>query len=577
MADNGRFNYYFLEISFGVLKLLKEHADKNIDFNKISDKLFVCVNRLKKQIEIRLRKNEELDRVLKMIDLILISLDWIGNIKSNYIKYMIEDFCEIINDKERQMSYYCNNLDLDDLITNINEDNLNEIENIKKMILNYSLYLTPIANKLNSFYKSKYEKVEMTSKTTDAIDEKVEITTKTTDAIDEKLTNFLKRKIEKKLEQLQLEIVEKMKSSNYEIDIRLVSKIDCFIEKFPLSALEIQTVQIIELLKNYLNKQVDVTQIEKDFNSIIKSKHETKQDMIKKARQLNNLFTELEKIKVLKYLPGSINEIGSCSKFLERFKDKLTGKINMNIKETNRVITSLINVQTIDLDANINVIKEFKRFLNNDELSNKHDNCLEKLDEMKYKIINETYTSLKSNEPLNTIDINHNLNRLNRQSSTDSANIDLIKLKLNEYIKKKCNDIMNEANGLLPQSEVEPLYVKYQNIQNVKTDLSDLVSDDTINDISKMEEEVKLVFTNYMNFKVNDIIVLLQKFDPKAEEKLVYYCDATKQSYLKIMGVKTDILDKLNETNRSIKDIVMKNIENYINEMKIRKLRFVFK
>jgi hypothetical protein len=298
-----------------VLKCLEISTDKSDDYHDIVRELCAFLDKQKKSIELRIEKKERNNmREIEVSVNKVLEMKWIENFKKHCIKYLIQDLCEKIKIEKMNIELYCSELDLDDLILR-NKENMTNIETINKILQSYILFLRPLSVKFNNIYKNNYgEHYNL------LIDTEIDM-----------LESFKKKLIEK-LQEINNEIeIEKERENQFILNILFLSRIDCFLKKFPLKILDIKVNEVEENLIRFLRNKIDLNQIEYHFNSVIGAKVENEETLIKVARYLNKFFISVENIKekcetVLDYLPPEIKE----KEFLELYRKKIIDRMESN-------------------------------------------------------------------------------------------------------------------------------------------------------------------------------------------------------------------------------------------------------
>ena len=492
------------------------------------------------------------NRMLRVLE----NFSWIEIYERNYYKFIIEDLNDLIEEREIKLKEYCSCLDIDELISNNSEKNLKKIENIKKMVLSYQLII-PLAKKINDLKaQSTKEKHETAESSLNVIE-------------------TLKKKLSDKLVIFNTHLEYKM-TCDQTIDIKFLDYIDRFLEKFPLTTLEIETNVIKEKLKAYLNKMINLKKMDEDFKKLIKTVDQDREYNLNLAKILNNILIDLQVIKdkhVIIYCPSQINEKTSCDKILKEFYDMLVGEINRDIGETRLFETDSSPRRSEDLDANIMVLSEFGSFLNNDELVNKLRNCINSIRNKQLKVFYDIKSSI-SNKLSETKEIKTNLQKLNTKDSIEKEQIAHLKNLLNEKVKSLCDEISVEVKNLtyeLKISEFTPINSKYQTILQVKEELKEYIDTDTVIIINKFQINLKASLNELIDNELEGINKFFSKFDLKAETKLNEFADTRIQKALNSLGVEKK---KLNELKNYDKFQTINNqVDEYIKRITIDDLR----
>jgi hypothetical protein len=476
----------------------------------------------------------------------VLEMKWIENFRKHYIKYLIQDLCEKIKNEKMNIELYCSELDLDDLILR-NKENMTNIETINKILQSYILFLRPLSVKFNNIYKNNYgEHYNL------LIDTEIDM-----------LESFKKKLIEK-LQEINNEIErEKERENQFILNILFLSRIDCFLKKFPLKILDIKVNEVEENLIRFLRNKIDLNQIEYHFNSVIGAKVENEETLIKVARYLNKFFISVENIKekcetVLDYLPPEIKE----KEFLELYRKRIIDRMESNEQRVLLHETNKINLN--DLIANIVVTLEFKDFLNDEELSKKQTNLKNKLSSRKIIQANEVCDMIRS-EKINTEIIKQQLqesNKLIRQNSNDIESKILIRNSLMDYVKKSCKYLKNNCDLDLKKLESEEFRENYINLNNIKNDLKDYIQD-AINEIDQTEKELQSHIDEFFKNSLESIKKLFQNFDVKGEEKLAILIKISVN--LKGLKVRENILQEMNNLNEN--NLLIECIDNYMDNL----------
>jgi hypothetical protein len=537
----------FLKIALHVLKCLEISTDKSDDYHDIVRELCAFLDKQKKSIEVRIEKKER--NTIREIEVFfhkILEMKWIENFKKHYIKYLIQDLCEKIKNEKMNIELYCSELDLDDLILR-NKENMTNIETINKILQSYILFLRPLSVKLNNIYKNNYgEHYNL------LIDTEIDM-----------LESFKKKLIEK-LQEINNEIeIEKERENQFILNILFLSRIDCFLKKFPLKILDIKVNEVEENLIRFLRNKIDLNQIEYHFNSVIRAKVENEETLIKVARYLNKFFISVENIKekcetVLDYFPPEIKE----KEFLELYRKRIIDRMESNEQRVLLHETNKINLN--DLIANIVVTLEFKDFLNDEELSKKQTNLKNKLSSRKIIQANEVCDMIRS-EKINTEIIKQQLqesNKLTRQNSNDIESKILIRNSLMDYVKKSCKYLKNNCDLDLKKLESEAFRVNYLNLNNIKNDLKDYIQD-AINEIDQTEKELQSHIDEFFKNSLESVKKLFQNFDVKGEEKLAILIKISEN--LKGLKVRENILQKMNNLNEN--NLLIQCIDNYMDNL----------
>jgi hypothetical protein len=537
----------FLKIALHVLKCLQISTDKTCDYHDIVSELCAFLNKQKKSIELRIEKKERNNmREIEVFVNKVLEMKWIENFRKHYIKYLIQDLCEKIKNEKMNIELYCSELDLDDLILR-NKENMTNIETINKILQSYILFLRPLSVKFNNIYKNNYgEHYNL------LIDTEIDM-----------LESFKKKLIEK-LQEINNEIeIEKERENQFILNILFLSKIDCFLKKFPLKILDIKVNEVEENLIRFLRNKIDLNQIEYHFNSVIGAKVENEETLIKVARYLNKFFISVENIKekcetVLDYLPPEIKE----KEFLELYRKKIIDRMESNEQRVLLHETNKINLN--DLIANIVVTLEFKDFLNDEELSKKQTNLKNKLSSRKIIQANEVCDMIRS-EKINTEIIKQQLqesNKLTRQNSNDIESKILIRNSLMDYVKKSCQYLKNNDDLDLKKLESAEFRENYVNLNNIKNDLKDYIQD-AINEIDQTEKELQSHIDEFYKNNLESIKKLFQNFDVKGEEKLAILIKISEN--LKGLKVRENILQEMNNLNEN--NLLIECIDNYMDNL----------
>ena len=549
-----RIDYELLKKSFLVLRNIKDNSGKNssIEFNQLVDKLINCIKKLKGKIIQRLSNIQEIASCYKMLR-VLENFSWIEIYRRNYFKFIIEDLNDLIENQEIKLKHYCLSLDIDELLSNNSEENLKEIENIKNMVLSYRLII-PLAKQINDL------KAQLTK-------EKHE---KDVSSLNLNVIETFEKKLRDKLESFNTHLKYKIGLDDQTIDLKYLDNIDFFIEKFPLSTLEIQSNDIKENLKAYLKKIIDLKKMDEDFKKIIKTVDQDKENNLKLAKLLNNILIDLNIIKdkhVIIYCPAEINEKTSCDKKLKEFHDLLVLEINRNLKETILFETDSSLWQSEDLDANITVLLEFRSFLNNDDLVNQLRKCIGTIRNIQLQVF-YNIKNLISNNLSDTIEIKTNLLRLNKKDSIEKLQIATLQNLLNLKVKNLCKEISDAVLELkyeLKISEFTIINSKYQTILKVKEELKEYVDTETTEIINNFDNNLKESFKELITNEFENINKLFSKFDVKAETKLNEFSDPRIQIALNSLGVEKKLLnqfksyDKVKTLNNQVAEYI-KNI-----------------
>ena len=537
----------FLKIALHVLKCLQISTDKTCDYHDIVSELCAFLNKQKKSIELRIEKKERNNmREIEVFVTKVLEMKWIENFRKHYIKYLIQDLCEKIKNEKMNIELYCSELDLDDLILR-NKENMTNIETINKILQSYILFLRPLSVKFNNIYKNNYgEHYNL------LIDTEIDM-----------LESFKKKLIEK-LQEINNEIeIEKERENQFILNILFLSRIDCFLKKFPLKILDIKVNEVEENLIRFLRNKIDLNQIEYHFNSVIRAKAEDEETLIKVARYLNKFFISVENIKekcetVLDYLPPEIKE----KEFLELYRKRIIDRMESNEQRVLLHETNKINLN--DLIANIVVTLEFKDFLNDEELSKKQTNLKNKLSSRKIIQANEVCDMIRS-EKINTEIIKQQLqesNKLTRQNSNDIESKILIRNSLIDYVKKSCKYLKNNCDLDLKKLESAEFRENYVNLNNIKNDLKDYIQD-AINEIDQTEKELQSHIDEFFKNSLESIKKLFQNFDVKGEEKLAILIKISEN--LKGLKVRENILQKMNNLNEN--NLLIECIDNYMDNL----------
>ena len=537
----------FLKIALHVLKYLQINTDKSNDYHDIVRELCAFLDKQKKSIELRIEKKERNNmREIEVFVTKVLEMKWIENFRKHYIKYLIQDLCEKIKNEKMNIELYCSELDLDDLILR-NKENMTNIETINKILQSYILFLRPLSVKFNNIYKNNYgEHYNL------LIDTEIDM-----------LESFKKKLIEK-LQEINNEIeIEKERENQFILNILFLSKIDCFLKKFPLKILDIKVNEVEENLIRFLRNKIDLNQIEYHFNSVIGAKVENEETLIKVARYLNKFFISVENIKekcetVLDYFPPEIKE----KEFLELYRKRIIDRMESNEQRVLLHETNKINLN--DLIANIVVTLEFKDFLNDEELSKKQTNLKNKLSSRKIIQANEVCDMIRS-EKINTEIIKQQLqesNKLTRQNSNDIESKILIRNSLMDYVKKSCKYLKNNYDLDLKKLESEEFRENYINLNNIKNDLKDYIQD-AINEIDQTEKELQSHIDEFFKNSLESIKKLFQNFDVKGEEKLAILIKISEN--LKGLKVRENILQKMNNLNEN--NLLIQCIDNYMDNL----------
>jgi hypothetical protein len=536
-----------LKIALHVLKCLEISTDKSDDYHDIVRELCAFLDKQKKSIELRIEKKERNNmREIEVFVNKVLEMKWIENFKKHCIKYLIQDLCEKIKIEKMNIELYCSELDLDDLILR-NKENMTNIETINKILQSYILFLRPLSVKFNNVYKNMYgEHYNL------LIDTEIDM-----------LESFKKKLIEK-LQEINNEIeIEKERENQFILNILFLSRIDCFLKKFPLKILDIKVNEVEENLIRFLRNKIDLNQIEYHFNSVIRAKVENEETLIKVARYLNKFFISVENIKekcetVLDYFPPEIKE----KEFLELYRKRIIDRMESNEQRVLLHETNKINLN--DLIANIVVTLEFKDFLNDEELSKKQTNLKNKLSSRKIIQANEVCDMIRS-EKINTEIIKQQLqesNKLTRQNSNDIESKILIRNSLMDYVKKSCKYLKNNCDLDLKKLESEAFRVNYLNLNNIKNDLKDYIQD-AINEIDQTEKELQSHIDEFFKNSLESVKKLFQNFDVKGEEKLAILIKISEN--LKGLKVRENILQKMNNLNEN--NLLIQCIDNYMDNL----------
>jgi hypothetical protein len=536
-----------LKIALHVLKCLEISTDKSDDYHDIVRELCAFLDKQKKSIELRIEKKERNNmREIEVFVNKVLEMKWIENFKKHCIKYLIQDLCEKIKIEKMNIELYCSELDLDDLILR-NKENMTNIETINKILQSYILFLRPLSVKLNNIYKNNYgEHYNL------LIDTEIDM-----------LESFKKKLIEK-LQEINNEIeIEKERENQFILNILFLSRIDCFLKKFPLKILDIKVNEVEENLIRFLRNKIDLNQIEYHFNSVIRAKVENEETLIKVARYLNKFFISVENIKekcetVLDYFPPEIKE----KEFLELYRKRIIDRMESNEQRVLLHETNKINLN--DLIANIVVTLEFKDFLNDEELSKKQTNLKNKLSSRKIIQANEVCDMIRS-EKINTEIIKQQLqesNKLTRQNSNDIESKILIRNSLMDYVKKSCKYLKNNCDLDLKKLESEAFRVNYLNLNNIKNDLKDYIQD-AINEIDQTEKELQSHIDEFFKNSLESVKKLFQNFDVKGEEKLAILIKISEN--LKGLKVRENILQEMNNLNEN--NLLIQCIDNYMDNL----------
>ena len=225
-----------LKVGLNVLNGLKKSTDKSDQYHDIVQQACALLEKQKKCIEKRIdtKKGREMREIEIAVDKML-GMKWIENFKRHFFKYLIQDLCDKIRHEEINAKSYVSELDIDNYNPVLIETD--PIENFRKALL-------------------------------------------------------------KKLQDFNDEIkMETERQQNFVLDVKFLTRIDCFLKKFPFKILDIKTNDVEANFKKFLENKIDLNKIELDFNSVVKAKDENKEEMIKVARLLNNFFVALENIK----------------------------------------------------------------------------------------------------------------------------------------------------------------------------------------------------------------------------------------------------------------------------------------
>ena len=507
-----------MEKSFSILKNIKDISNKNSEFVHLVNKLIGCIEKLKGKIVCQLSNIQETGICnLKKIIKILEKFYWIESYAKNFFKYIIEDIIDLIESQEEEQTNYYSCLDIDKLLSNFSVERGSEIEKIEKMILSYGLII-PLAKQMNDLNKKYITRLTKEKQQEDQ------------NSAHSNIIEIFKKKSNDRLERFNDQIIYKMGLDDQALDTKFLVKIDCFLENFPLTALHIQTDNIKESLKAYLSKIIGLEKMDENLQKIIKTKDEDRENNLKLAKLINTIFIDLKLIKdknVIIYCPTEINEEVSCDRKLKEFNDLIVDKINKDINETRLFETDSSPMLAEDLDANIMVLLEFKRFINNDELFSKLSACTDKIRGIKLKIFYEIKV-LISNKLSNTAEIKNNFAKLNKQDSTEKSQIETLQNDLNTKVSSVCKEIDVAAKELkyeLKISEFAIINSKYQTVLEVIKELHEYINNQTLELFNNMKNNLKKSLNELITNELEVINNLFVKFDAKAEVKLSNFSD----------------------------------------------------